>query len=116
MSFIRMNSAALILAGICSFTLAGCGQGTSPASPVEDTAAQSLASKAELKTRLNEVAESGSVGSGMAGLRNGAEALKGSESALATGLLGDLDRLEKADQAGKSDEVKSIAKSMAAKL
>lgn len=102
--------------GVISFGVTGCGENTSPPSEVVDTAEQALGSKAEIKSLLASTADAGQVGSGIAGIRNGLEALKSSDEALATSLLSDLEKLEAADSAGDQAKVKSIAAGMAKKL
>jgi hypothetical protein len=102
--------------GVISFGAIGCGDSTSAPSEVVDTAEQTLDGKVEIKSLLTTTAENGQVGSGVAGIRNGLEALKSSDDALATSLLSDLDKLEAADNAGNQAQVKSIAAGMAKKL
>jgi len=102
--------------GVISFGAIGCGENTSTPSDVVDTADQTLDGKTEIKSLLTSTASGGGLGSGSAGIRNGLEALKSSDDALATALLSDLDKLEAADNAGNQAQVKSIAAGMAAKL
>lgn len=104
------------LVGILSIGMLGCGENVSPPSEIVDTAEQTLDGKAGLKTLLTTVSESGSLGSGSAGVRNTIEGLKSSDEALATSLLGELDKLQAAEGSGDQNKVKSIAASMAKKL
>lgn len=114
MRYRKSVTSMLLLASVSLAT--GCGPGTSPSGPVHDTAQQTLSSTQELKDLLTSVSQSGTLGSGAAGVRNTLEGLKASNPALADGLLKDLERLEKADADGKQSEVMQIAKSMIGKL
>ena len=70
-------------------------------------------SKEELKSRLQEIANTGMAGSALSGMRESIEALKSSDQALADELLPLLDQLESASGESK---VKSLARQMADKL
>lgn len=72
--------------------------------PVQD---QIISETSQLKTRLLGIAETGTTGSGLAGLR---DALKATNQ---ESMLSDLEKLESAKS---PDEAKRIAKSMADKL
>ncbi len=85
--------------------LAGCG-GPAPVVTTQ-TAPQVLADKAEIKQRLEGVAQSGNSGSALAGMREGIEKL-GDKA-----LLSDFDQLEKAST---PEQVKQIAARMISKL
>lgn len=102
--------------GLCCLGAIGCGDNVSPPSEVVDTSEMAFQSKAEIKMQLEAVASSGFAGSGIAGIRNGLEAMKSSDEKLATSLLADLDKLEAAENSGNQSQVKSIAASMAKKL
>ncbi|QDU37972.1 hypothetical protein Mal4_22910 [Maioricimonas rarisocia] len=113
----QLRGVVLLFVAPCVLLWAGCtGQSTSPPSEYEDTAEQVLSSKAELKERLEFVAESGFAGSGLAGIQNGIEQLRSTDAALADSLSTSLQQLEAADAAGNGAKVKQIAKQMAAKL
>lgn len=101
---------------VCCVSLTGCGENVSPPSEVVDTAEMAFESKAEIKSQLEAVAKSGFAGSGIAGIRNGLEAMKSSDEKLATSLLAELDKLEAAENNSNQAQVKSIAAGMAKKL
>lgn len=82
----------------------GCGGGAPAPAPVVDPA---LKDKAELKSRLDGIAQTGNAGSALAGMRQEIEKI-GDKS-----LTADLDQLEKAQN---PEIVKQIAKRMSDKL
>lgn len=102
-----LRATSLVLLGTC--LIAGCGSGGAPAgtSSPEPT----VTSEAELKTRLQYIADSGQAGSGLAGLP---EAIgKVSDSAKRDALMAEYAKLEKA---GSPTAIKKIAADMLAKL
>ncbi|HCS50382.1 hypothetical protein [Rubinisphaera sp.] len=100
---------------VCTSFSIGCGP-SGPTPDLQGKTAEELNiadSKAELKTRLQEIADSGEAGSALAGLKESIESLKSTEGALAEELLSLYNQLESAKDASK---IKSLASSMAAKL
>jgi hypothetical protein len=93
---------AVVLGMLC-----GCDGGPAGPRPGETVSTPVDQQKVDLKARLNSIAESGSTGSGLAGLR---EAIEASGDA---SLLEDYKKLE---AASSPEEAKKIAASMAAKL
>jgi hypothetical protein len=89
----------------------GCGDGGGPAiapAPMDQPAP--VTDNAELKKMLTDAAESGAIGSGVAGIRGGIQSFDKPD------LIKLVDQLEQADQAGNSAKVKAIAKELAGKL
>lgn len=78
-----------------------------------ESQAKSLSSKPQLKERLEMMAQTGSGGSATSGMREGLQELKKTDSALADGLLADLDNLEKLQDAAA---IKAAARKMADKI
>jgi len=99
----------LSIAGVSA--VSGCGPGSSPTPSTEQSL--KVSGKEELKKRLTSVGESGNGGSGLAGMREAIEALRGSDAALADQLIKDFGQLEQADGA---EQIKALAQQMAAKL
>jgi len=113
-SLFERRSARLASAALLSLTmLAGCG-GSPAAGPSQSTdAAHAVSGKAQLKERLEMMAQTGSGGSAVSGMRQGLDELKKTDAALADSLMKDLEALEKLqDQAA----IKSAARKMADKL
>jgi len=99
----------LCLINLLAVVLVGCGQSSTSEGP-ETLPDSSVKSNAEMKERLQYVAETGAGGSALAGMR---EILQGAGD---ESLLTDFDALEKADQVGDMEKVKQIAKRMIGKL
>lgn len=95
---------------VLTFALCGCGGGGTAPPPPTDTEPPAATDAADLKARINQVAESGTAGSGIASIRGGIESLNKPE------LLKLVDSLEAADSAGDAKKVKSVAKELAGKL
>jgi hypothetical protein len=94
---------------VCAF-LPGCGESDVPEPvPVEET--NKPESSDDLKSRLQEIAESGEAGSRAAGLRPAIEELE--SGAVKEELLKNLSKLESSNN---PEQVKSIAKEMVSKL
>jgi len=94
-----------ILASLASSVgfVVGCGGAPAPVAAIDP----SVKDKAELKSRLDGIAETGNAGSALAGMRQEIEKV-GDKS-----LAADMDQLEKAQN---PDAVKQIAKRMSDKL
>lgn len=104
---------SLFLSGAAaSFALSGCGGGGMPPGPTTQEVLK-VSGKADLKKRLESVAESGAGGSGLAGISDSINELKATDSALAEALMKDYHALEQATQ---PNQIKPIAKRMAEKL
>ncbi len=104
---------SLLLVGSCVWSI-GCGSAATVQSSVDPVKEKTVASNAELKKRLEEVAASGSGGSGLMGLKESIDqAVRGANAKLADDLTKDLDLLS---QAGDPAEIKTIATRMAGKL
>jgi len=104
--------ASLLLLVSPLFVIAGCeGQASGPPTNVEQQ--NQATSKADLKTRLQEIAKTGVAGSGTAGMSAGIESLRAENSALADDLLAALKKLESAKSPA---EVTKLANEMAGKL
>jgi hypothetical protein len=109
-----LQKSVLVLGLVSILSAAGCGGGTSPAEPSRSSdAAQALSGKDQLRERLTMIAESGSGGSAVSGMRAGLDQLKTTEAALAADLLKDVDALEKLQDA---ERIKALAKKMIEKL
>jgi len=102
----------VLVAGFSISIMCGCGSGNVPTSKPTEVGMK-ISGKEELKKRLTSVGETGSGGSGLAGMREAIEALRGSDAALADQLIKDLGQLEQADGA---EQIKALAQQMAAKL
>ncbi|TWT60534.1 hypothetical protein [Rubinisphaera italica] len=100
---------------VCSSFSIGCGE----SGPAPDLAGKSVGdlnaadTKAELKARLQEIADTGTAGSAVVGLKESIESLKSTDGAVADELLSLYNQLESATDKSK---IKSLASSMAAKL
>lgn len=106
----RALALALLMSSVGFATGCGSSQSTAPSlSPEQLNAANS---REELK-RLQDIASSGAAGSALAGMKGGIEALKATDEKLATTLLADYEKLEKANGPA---QVKSLAKKMADSL
>lgn len=104
MSLLRIVAVLFVLA------LVGCGSEPQPIAvtpPAQTPAAQNA------KTMLQEIADTGERGSGMEMLRQNLEQIKQGDEAKGSGLLSELDALEKASDTAA---VKAKAKAMADKL
>jgi hypothetical protein len=112
---IRIAKKGLIVLGLGSILCAGgCGGGTTPADPSKSSeAAQALNGKDQIRERLKMIADSGSGGSAVSGMRAGLDQLKATDAALAADLLKDVDALEKLQDAAK---IKALATKMIEKL
>lgn len=99
---LRLAAAAVVLGAVV-----GCSNPPAPGTVVTPIDQQEVSGNAELKSRLESIAETGMTGSGLAGLREAIE--KGGDA----GLLADYQRLE---AAATPEEAKTIAASMAGKL
>ena len=101
------------LAGFAISAMCGCGgSGNVPTSKPTEVGMK-FSGKEELKKRLTSVAETGSGGSGLAGIREAIVELKTSDAAIADQLLQDFGQLEKTED---TTQIKAIAQRMAAKL
>jgi len=91
----------------------GC-PGPSASGPSQSSnEAHVVSGKAQLKERLETIAQTGSGGSAVSGMRQGLDELKKTDAPLADSLLKDLEALEKLqDQAA----IKAAARKMADKL
>ena len=101
----------VMLSLICSFSLCqlvGCGEPTAPADAVDETAAVDTG---ELKTALQEVANTGVVSSGLAGAE---ETIKQMSDAAKKESL--LEKYAELMSASKESDVKRIANEMASEL
>ena len=107
----RALALALLMSSVGFATGCGSSQSTAPSlSPEQLNAANS---REELKKRLQDIASSGAAGSALAGMKGGIEALQATDEKLATTLLADSEKLEKANGPA---QVKSLAKKMADSL
>jgi len=97
---------SLCLAVLLAAAMSGCG-GPSSSQKAGSTAQPVIGSNAELKQRLNYIAESGQTGSALGGLQDSIKKLGKAD------LEKDLAELE---QAKSPDAIKTIAKRMADKL
>lgn len=109
---VRRLSLFMLVAVAGISTVLGCGGPSYKPTPSTEQLMK-VTGKEELKKRLTSAGETGTGGSGLAGMREAIEALRGSDAALADQLIKDLSQLEQADDAEK---IKSLAKQMAAKL
>ena len=105
-----LNTAMIVL----GFLLAGCGQ-SDPApnmkNPVED---KTVGAKEDLKKLLQSIAESGSGGSGLMGVKESIDkAVRPSDTKLADDLTKDFGELSSTQDAAK---IKEVATRMAGKL
>lgn len=95
----------------CGVALPGCG-GTAVKVESQSQPAET-SGKENLKKRLQAVAETGSGGSGLSGMRESILELKKTEPELANQLLTELGKLEKTSNA---DVIKKVASGMIEKL
>ena len=101
----------LILLSSCVWSI-GCG--TPVASNVDPGKEKIVSSNADLKKRLQDVAASGTSGSGLMGIKESIEqAVRSSNSKLADDLIKDFNLLSQTTDAA---EIKTIATRMAEKL
>jgi len=100
MNLLRISMLAAVLA------VAGCGGGPKPIQ-VQPPAA------ANAKATLQEVAQTGQLGSGMMQVRENLQQIKQTDAAKGNELLSELDALEKATD---PETIKAKAKAMADKL
>lgn len=107
-NFLTSCLLAVALAGV----LAGCGGSGGTGTPVDPGALNKAASRAELKTRLEEIAKSGVAGSGLAGMDASITSVV-EDAALQKELLEEYSKLSSAKGPA---QVKSIATKMASKL
>jgi len=107
----RMVFPGLLIA--LSLALPGCGGPATSENAPDVKADRPLGSTDELKKLLEEIANTGATGSAAAGLRPSIEELQKTNSAKGNALMKDLNQLE---QAENSEQVKAIAKRMAAQL
>ena len=108
---IRLALSGLLLSGFC--LAAGCG-GSGPVGPTVSGEEQNKTkSKADLKARLTEIANSGVARSATAGMSSGIEELRAEDAKLADSLAADLKKLESTTTPA---DVKKIASGMAARL
>lgn len=89
--------------------VAGCGSGAS----APDTVDATKVAPHPVKVMLEDVAQSGELGSGSESLRSEIEKIKASDEAKGKALLSDLDRLQKMSE---PNEAKALAKKMIEKL
>lgn len=109
----RSFLATLFLMGLSGSPLvtSGCGVG---GPKVESTSKPAVISgKENLKKRLEAIAQTGSGGSGLMGMREAIMDLKKTESAVADQLLADLTKIEQTNDAAK---IKTLAGDMIKKL
>jgi hypothetical protein len=104
MSKLSRSAHALIL--MSAFALAGCSNRPAPVSVTPPA-------PPPVKAMLEEVANSGQLGSGAESIRTALEGMKATDSAKAEALLNDLAALEKMTGEAK---IKAKAKEMAGKL
>ena len=96
-----------------TFSLVGCG-GSSPVVPSKSSeAAQKLSGVDQIKERLKMIAETGSGGSAVSGMRAGLDEMKATNASLAADLLKDVEGLEKLQDPAK---IKALASKMLDKL
>ncbi len=101
------------LLGLSVFTT-GCGGGTPPPSTTNPVEEKIVGAKEDVKKMLQGIAESGSAGSGLMGVKESIEkAIRPSDAKLADELMKDYELLSKTQDAQK---VKEIAGRMAGKL
>ena len=84
----------------------GCGSSQSTAPSLSPEQLNAANSREELKKRLQDIASSGAAGSALAGMKGGIEALKATDEKLATTLLADYEKLEKAN--GPAQELGTV--------
>jgi hypothetical protein len=97
-----------------SLSLTACDNGGGEeAGAVSDDQAAQLASTAELKQTLQDIANSGDGGSALMGLRPSIESMESADPEKAKLLLAELDELESAES---PEDIKRIAEQMAGKL
>lgn len=105
-----INAALLAL----SVTMMGCGPSTPPpnqSNPVED---KTVSAKEDVKKMLQGIAESGSAGSGLMGLKESIDkAIRPADAKLADELMKDYEQLS---QTQDPQKIKDIAGRMAGKL
>lgn len=101
------------LLGLTVFT-AGCGGSTPPPSTTSPVEEKIVGAKEDVKKMLQGIAESGSGGSGLMGVKESIEkAIRPSDAKLADDLMKDFDQLS---QTQDPQKVKEIATRMAGKL
>ena len=109
---VRRLSMFMLVAVAGISTVLGCGGPSyKPTPPTEQLL--KVTGKEELKKRLTSTGETGTGGSGLAGIREAIEALRGSDAVLADQLIKDFEQLEQAEDA---EQIKALAQQMAAKL
>jgi len=84
---------AAVAALTMTFSSIGCG-GAKPVPTKSSDAAQALSGKDQIRERLKMIADTGSGGSAVSGMRTGLEQLKATEGPLAEDLLKDMEELQ----------------------
>ena len=107
----KLLNSTMIVLGFC---LVGCGQ-SAPAPNTKDPAAEkTVGAKEDLKKVLQSIAESGSGGSGLMGIKESIDkAVRPSDAKLADDLTKDFGELSGTQDAAK---IKEVATRMAGKL
>ncbi len=95
-----------------TFNIIGCGGNAAPPSKSSE-AAQALSGKDQIKDRLKMIAETGSGGSAVSGMRAGLDQMKATDGPLAAELLKDVESLEKLQD---QTAIKALANEMLNKL
>ena len=103
---------AAVMTVAMAFNMMGCG-GSAPAPTKSSETAQALSGKDEIKQRLKMIAETGSGGSAVSGMRAGLDKMKATEAPLAEDLLKDVEALEKLQDPAM---VKALATEMLNKI
>ena len=104
---------SLFVVSSCLWSI-GCGTADSVSSNVDPAAQKTVSSNAELKKRLEDVAASGTGGSGLMGIKESIDqAVRPANGKLADDLTNEFNLLS---QASDPAEIKTIATRMAGKL
>ena len=105
-----LNTTAVVL----SFCVVGCGPDAPPPNTKNPIEEKTVAAKEDLKKMLQSIAESGSGGSGLMGVKESIDkSVRPSDAKLADDLMKDYDQLSSTQDSGK---IKEIATRMAGKL
>lgn len=107
-----MKAIGYSLALVCMLTVIGCG-GDGVPKPTSVQQPTPVDSSTAIKNMINDIANSGELGSGSESLKSELEKMKATDEAKAKALLADVERMEKMSD---PEQIKAAAKKMAEKL